>query len=134
MRFSFWYHRKEEAGWLKLLFLVTATFSFVTELGGTRGGGLVVYDNSNDFGAESMSSSNSNPSSTGADGASSEKSSMHRCAYCGNSFDRQSTPVMPFCSKRCQQIDLGNWLNEAYTFPSDGNEEELWDQSEQEEG
>jgi endogenous inhibitor of DNA gyrase (YacG/DUF329 family) len=23
----------------------------------------------------------------------------------------------PFCSKRCQLIDLGNWLGERYTIP-----------------
>ena len=23
----------------------------------------------------------------------------------------------PFCSKRCADIDLGNWFNEAYTVP-----------------
>lgn len=28
---------------------------------------------------------------------------------------------MPFCSKRCQQIDLGMWLNESYGFPYEGD-------------
>ena len=23
----------------------------------------------------------------------------------------------PFCSKRCQQVDLGRWLGEVYTIP-----------------
>jgi len=43
-----------------------------------------------------------------------------RCAYCGKKFERASTPVMPFCSTRCHQIDLGMWLNESYGLPWDG--------------
>ncbi len=27
---------------------------------------------------------------------------------------------MPFCSRRCQQIDLGMWLNESYGLPHEG--------------
>ena len=26
-------------------------------------------------------------------------------------------PYEPFCSRRCANIDLGNWLNEAYVIP-----------------
>ena len=43
-----------------------------------------------------------------------------RCAYCGKKFERASSPVMPFCSTRCNQIDLGMWLNESYGLPWDG--------------
>jgi len=42
---------------------------------------------------------------------------MHKCAYCGTTFDRALTPAMPFCSERCRQIDLGNWLDESYGLP-----------------
>ena len=28
-------------------------------------------------------------------------------------------PFAPFCSKRCQTIDLGRWLNESYRVPTD---------------
>ena len=28
------------------------------------------------------------------------------------------TPHTPFCSKRCAQLDLGKWLNEAYVIPA----------------
>ena len=28
------------------------------------------------------------------------------------------TKYKPFCSKRCADIDLGNWLNETYTVPA----------------
>ena len=29
----------------------------------------------------------------------------------------------PFCSKRCADIDLGNWLKGAYAMPSDDPED-----------
>ncbi|AZV76946.1 DNA gyrase inhibitor YacG [Parasedimentitalea marina] len=29
----------------------------------------------------------------------------------------------PFCSKRCADIDLGKWLNEAYAVPSQDPED-----------
>lgn len=33
-------------------------------------------------------------------------------------------PYRPFCSNRCQLIDLGEWANESYTIPaSDENQE-----------
>jgi len=28
-------------------------------------------------------------------------------------------PFRPFCSKRCQQIDLGNWASEKNSIPGD---------------
>lgn len=45
---------------------------------------------------------------------------MFRCAYCGTTFDRALTTAMPFCSERCRQIDLGNWLDESYGLPYEG--------------
>jgi endogenous inhibitor of DNA gyrase (YacG/DUF329 family) len=36
---------------------------------------------------------------------------------------------MPFCSIRCHRIDLGNWLNESYGLPWDGEgEREMLDE------
>jgi uncharacterized protein len=32
---------------------------------------------------------------------------------------RASNPAAPFCSPRCKQIDLGKWLDEAYTLPAE---------------
>lgn len=32
---------------------------------------------------------------------------------------------MPFCSVRCQQIDLGRWLGEQYSVPHVPTQEEL---------
>ena len=48
------------------------------------------------------------------------KKTMHKCAYCGTTFDRALTTAMPFCSERCRQIDLGNWLDESYGLPYEG--------------
>ena len=28
-----------------------------------------------------------------------------------------ATPTAPFCSERCQNIDLGRWLDEKYNVP-----------------
>lgn len=38
-----------------------------------------------------------------------------RCPVC-----RKTAEVewRPFCSKRCADIDLGRWLNESYSIPS----------------
>jgi endogenous inhibitor of DNA gyrase (YacG/DUF329 family) len=29
---------------------------------------------------------------------------------------------MPFCSRRCQELDLSNWLTESYGLPYEGDE------------
>lgn len=57
------------------------------------------------------------------------------CPTCGEFVDVNSPlTVMPFCCRRCQQIDLGNWLDEKYGFPLDGEEdmEERFDHDESE--
>ncbi len=48
------------------------------------------------------------------------KDTTHTCSYCGQSFQRSESKHMPFCSRRCQQIDLGMWLNESYGLPHEG--------------
>jgi uncharacterized protein len=39
-----------------------------------------------------------------------------RCPICRSVVEpaEEGQRRVPFCSKRCQQIDLGNWLGEAY--------------------
>lgn len=34
----------------------------------------------------------------------------------------------PFCSARCQQIDLGNWLGERYVVPGSPAEHPIADE------
>jgi hypothetical protein len=46
------------------------------------------------------------------------------CPICGRPFDSELSPAMPFCSRRCQQIDLARWLNEEYSAPWVGRDEE----------
>lgn len=39
------------------------------------------------------------------------------CPICGRSITvarLEEAPARPFCSARCQQIDLGRWLSEEY--------------------
>ncbi len=45
-----------------------------------------------------------------------------KCSLCGKSFNRMESGSLPFCSVRCQQVDLGNWLNEGYGFPIESGE------------
>ena len=38
-----------------------------------------------------------------------------RCPVCRKAAEAK---WQPFCSKRCADIDLGRWLNESYSIPS----------------
>jgi endogenous inhibitor of DNA gyrase (YacG/DUF329 family) len=44
-----------------------------------------------------------------------------KCSTCGNKFYLQQSPTPPFCSKRCQEIDLGRWLDESIGVPFEGD-------------
>lgn len=46
------------------------------------------------------------------------------CPTCGRAFSQEETSVMPFCSVRCQQIDLGRWLDEQYGLPVERDDQE----------
>ncbi len=39
------------------------------------------------------------------------------CATCGTRFYLDETRNPPFCSERCQLIDLGRWLDEDIGLP-----------------
>ena len=43
-----------------------------------------------------------------------EEAKTHRCPICGKTFT--DTTYRPFCSKRCADIDLGNWFKGEYRF------------------
>lgn len=51
------------------------------------------------------------------------QSDLVRCPTCGEFFDPLITPVMPFCSERCQQVDLGRWFNEEIGLPVEPEDE-----------
>jgi endogenous inhibitor of DNA gyrase (YacG/DUF329 family) len=36
------------------------------------------------------------------------------CPTCGKPNEFFGDPVGPFCSVRCQMVDLGKWMNEEY--------------------
>ena len=46
-----------------------------------------------------------------------------RCPVCNKEFLPSAASTMPFCSDRCQKIDLGRWLNEGYGLPVEGQED-----------
>lgn len=43
------------------------------------------------------------------------------CSTCGRSFYLEHSPTPPFCSERCQLIDLGRWLDESIGLPHEGD-------------
>lgn len=42
------------------------------------------------------------------------------CSTCGRRFLLDESPTPPFCSERCQLIDLGRWLDEEIGVPHEG--------------
>lgn len=44
------------------------------------------------------------------------------CPICKKVFT--DTKYRPFCSKRCADIDLGNWFNESYRFEAEEIDEQ----------
>lgn len=52
-----------------------------------------------------------------------QKSSQAKCSYCGNPYELADARHRPFCSRRCQQVDMRNWLTESYGMPFEGQEE-----------
>lgn len=41
-----------------------------------------------------------------------------RCPNCHKDFLKKESPFWPFCSERCQLVDLNNWFGEGYCVPS----------------
>lgn len=58
----------------------------------------------------------------------SEVVKTYRCPIC-----KKIAPAgkyKPFCSKRCADIDLGNWFNESYRIPVQEMDEEDYEELE----
>lgn len=52
-----------------------------------------------------------------------------QCPHCGRDVIwYELSPWRPFCSKRCQLIDLGEWADEEKRIPSEGdlNDSDDW--------
>ncbi len=43
------------------------------------------------------------------------------CPTCQRRFLLDETPTPPFCSERCQLVDLGRWLDEENGLPFEGD-------------
>lgn len=55
----------------------------------------------------------------------SESTTKVTCPTCGQGVVWQAESLYrPFCSKRCQLIDLGEWANEEKRIPSDDTQSE----------
>jgi uncharacterized protein len=44
---------------------------------------------------------------------------MRKCPTCRNPVDWQNNPFRPFCSERCQLVDLGKWVEGEYRVPGE---------------
>jgi uncharacterized protein len=42
-----------------------------------------------------------------------------RCPTCRGVAVKDGNKVFPFCSERCQLVDLGRWLTEEYRVPDE---------------
>lgn len=51
------------------------------------------------------------------------------CPICAEPCGRAGNPYFPFCSERCQLVDLGRWLNEDYYVPGGPADEDNGDES-----
>jgi endogenous inhibitor of DNA gyrase (YacG/DUF329 family) len=40
-----------------------------------------------------------------------------KCPTCKKPVPSEATKYLPFCSERCQWVDLGRWLAEDYAIP-----------------
>ncbi len=59
---------------------------------------------------------------------------MRQCPHCSQQVQWPETPTYPFCSERCQLIDLGVWASEGYRLPGEpAVEEEEWQAQEADE-
>jgi len=47
------------------------------------------------------------------------------CPTCRRIAHRAGNKVFPFCSERCQLVDLGRWLGEEYRIPDEGEPAQL---------
>lgn len=47
-----------------------------------------------------------------------------KCPQCEIEFNYYESEFRPFCTDRCQKIDLGHWFQETYTVPVKGNAQE----------
>lgn len=42
-----------------------------------------------------------------------------KCPTCGKPIEWKENPFRPFCSERCQLVDLGRWVDGEYRVPGE---------------
>jgi endogenous inhibitor of DNA gyrase (YacG/DUF329 family) len=47
------------------------------------------------------------------------RNAKSRCPTCRAVALKEGNTVFPFCSERCQLVDLGRWLAEDYRIPAE---------------
>jgi uncharacterized protein len=55
-----------------------------------------------------------------------------KCPTCRKETTWENNPHRPFCSERCQLIDLGAWTEGRYRIPGENIDDEFWDSDEEE--
>lgn len=53
-----------------------------------------------------------------------------KCPTCGSEAQWEGNPHRPFCSERCQLIDLGAWTTERYRIPAEDLDSDAEDNDE----
>ncbi len=61
------------------------------------------------------------------------RSFTRQCPHCSQQVQWPETSTYPFCSERCQLIDLGVWASEGYRLPAEPAAEEEWQDQEADE-
>ena len=52
-------------------------------------------------------------------------STMLRCPICRKETIWDGNPFRPFCSKRCQIVDLAAWASDSYRVPEDSSSDDF---------
>ncbi len=52
-----------------------------------------------------------------------EVCAMIKCPICKKPVRWEGNAYRPFCSERCQTLDLGNWATDRYTVPVENTPE-----------
>jgi uncharacterized protein len=51
-------------------------------------------------------------------------STLMKCPTCGKPVEWKDNPFRPFCSERCQLVDLGRWVEGEYRVPGEAVRED----------
>ncbi len=46
------------------------------------------------------------------------------CPHCRKKFQGIDQSILPFCSKRCKEVDLNRWLSDYYYIPGTTNDDD----------